>query len=145
MFRASQRPSSGVSKTVSATSGIGHGIGTTASFHRGLIRTGVGEFCGNSPTPVRIRPRWKEVAVSIRDMTYTRGSRYSFLNSWRWTLWRPKHVEFDVAANKCLSTDASSWFFLLILNRDARNHEFKKMYFTSYPLPFISLKRTLLY
>jgi hypothetical protein len=39
MFRASQRPSSEVPKTVSATSGIGHGIGTTTSFHRGLIRT----------------------------------------------------------------------------------------------------------
>jgi hypothetical protein len=44
MFRASQRPSTGVPKTVSATSGIGHGIGTATSFHRGLIRTGVGEF-----------------------------------------------------------------------------------------------------
>jgi hypothetical protein len=43
MFWASQRPSSGVPKTVSATSGIGHGIGTATSFHRGLIRTGVGE------------------------------------------------------------------------------------------------------
>jgi hypothetical protein len=31
MFRASQRPSSGVPKTVSATSGIGHGIGTVCS------------------------------------------------------------------------------------------------------------------
>jgi hypothetical protein len=39
MFRASQRPSSGVPKTVSATCGIGHGIGTATSFHRGLIRT----------------------------------------------------------------------------------------------------------
>jgi hypothetical protein len=39
MFRASQRPSSGVSKTVSATSGIGHGVGTATSFHRGPIRT----------------------------------------------------------------------------------------------------------
>jgi SLT domain-containing protein len=39
MFRASQRPSSGVPKIVSATSGIGHGIGTATSFHRGLIRT----------------------------------------------------------------------------------------------------------
>jgi hypothetical protein len=39
MFRASQRPSSGVPKTVSAVSGIGHGIGTATSFHRGLIRT----------------------------------------------------------------------------------------------------------
>jgi hypothetical protein len=68
MFRASQRPSSGVPKTVPTTSGIGHGIGTATSFHR---------------------------------------------------------VEFDVAVNKCLRTDASSWSFLLILNHDARNHEFK--------------------
>jgi hypothetical protein len=30
------------SKPVSATSGIGHGIGTATSFHRGLIRTGHG-------------------------------------------------------------------------------------------------------
>jgi hypothetical protein len=44
MFRASQRPSSGVPKTVSATFGIGHGIGTATSFHRGLIRNGVGEL-----------------------------------------------------------------------------------------------------
>ena len=39
MFRASQHPSSGVLKTVSATSGIGHDTGTATSFHRGLIRT----------------------------------------------------------------------------------------------------------
>ena len=38
MFRVSQHPSSGVLKTVSATSGIGHGTGTGTSFHRGLIR-----------------------------------------------------------------------------------------------------------
>jgi len=48
MFRVSQHPSSGVLKTVSATSGIGHDAGTANSFHRGLIR-----------------PRWKEVAVPI--------------------------------------------------------------------------------
>jgi len=48
MFRASQRPSSGVLKTVTTTSGIGHNIGTATSFQRGLIR-----------------PRWKEVAVPI--------------------------------------------------------------------------------
>jgi hypothetical protein len=46
MFRVSQHPSSGVLKTVTATSGISHNIGTAASFQRGLIR-----------------PRWKEVAV----------------------------------------------------------------------------------
>jgi hypothetical protein len=33
-------------KTVFSTSGIGHGIGTATSFHRGLFRTGVGEPCG---------------------------------------------------------------------------------------------------
>jgi len=46
MFRVSQHPSSGVLKTVSATSSIGHDAGTATSFHRGLIR-----------------PRWKEIAV----------------------------------------------------------------------------------
>jgi hypothetical protein len=59
-------------------------------------------------------------------MTYTRGSRYSFWISWEWALRRPKHVEFDVVVNKCLHTAASSWSFLLTLNHDARNHEFKK-------------------
>jgi len=48
MFRASQHPSSGVLKPVSATSGIGHDTGTATSFHRGLIR-----------------PRWKEVAIPV--------------------------------------------------------------------------------
>jgi hypothetical protein len=38
MFRASLRPSSGVLKTVTATSGLGHNIGAAASFQRGLIR-----------------------------------------------------------------------------------------------------------
>jgi len=63
MFRASQRPSSGVLKTVSATSGIGHDIGTASSFHRGLIRTDQATVEGSSGTNI---------------MTYTRGSRYSF-------------------------------------------------------------------
>jgi len=48
IFRVSQHPSSGVLKTVSATSGISHGTGTATSFHRGLIR-----------------PRWKEVVVPV--------------------------------------------------------------------------------
>ena len=38
MFWVSQHPSSGVLKTVSATSGIGHDTGTATSFQRGLIR-----------------------------------------------------------------------------------------------------------
>jgi hypothetical protein len=48
MFRESLRPSSGVLKTVTATSGIGHNIGAAALFQRGLIR-----------------PRWKEAAAPI--------------------------------------------------------------------------------
>jgi len=48
MFRTSQHPSSGVLKTVSATSGISHDTGIATSFHRGPIR-----------------PRWKEVAVRV--------------------------------------------------------------------------------
>jgi len=48
MFRASQRPSSGALKTVTATFGIGHNTGTTTSFQRGLSR-----------------PRWKEVVVPV--------------------------------------------------------------------------------
>jgi len=60
MFRASRRPSSGVQKTVTATSGIGHNIGAATFFQSGLIRTGVNEF-----TAVLIRPRWKKVAVPI--------------------------------------------------------------------------------
>ena len=34
MFRVSQHPSSGVLKTVTATSGTGHNIGTATSFQR---------------------------------------------------------------------------------------------------------------
>ena len=48
MFRASQHPSSGVLKTVTATSGIGHNTGAATSFQRGLIR-----------------PCWKEVAAPV--------------------------------------------------------------------------------
>ena len=48
IFRVSQHPSSGVLKTVSATSGIGHDTGKATSFQRGLVR-----------------PRWKEVAVPV--------------------------------------------------------------------------------
>jgi hypothetical protein len=39
--------------------------------------------------------------------------------------WCEIQVRINVAVNKCVRTDASSWSFLLILNHDARNHEFK--------------------
>jgi len=48
MFLVSQHPSSGVLKTVTATSGTGHIIGRATSLQRGLIR-----------------PRWREVAVPV--------------------------------------------------------------------------------
>jgi len=48
MFRVSQHPSSGVLKTVTTASSIGHNIGTATSLQRGLIG-----------------PCWREVAVPI--------------------------------------------------------------------------------
>jgi len=76
MFWASQHPSSGALKTVTATSGIGHNTGTATSFQRGLLRTGVSYVHNylnstdqyipqDSLTPVLSRPRWKEVAVPV--------------------------------------------------------------------------------
>ena len=41
MFRVSQHPSSGVLKTVTATSGTGHITGTATTLQRGLIGTGL--------------------------------------------------------------------------------------------------------
>ena len=38
MFRVSQHPSSGILKTVTATSGTGHNIGTATSLQRGPDR-----------------------------------------------------------------------------------------------------------
>jgi len=51
MFRVSQHPSSGVLKTVTATSGTGHNTGTATSLQRGPIGT--------------TRPRWREVSVRV--------------------------------------------------------------------------------
>ena len=53
-------PSSGVLKTVSATSGVCHGNGTVTSFHRGLIRTGVSESPDDGcVTPETCRVTWQ--------------------------------------------------------------------------------------
>jgi len=52
MFRVSQHPSSGVLKTVTATSGTGHNTGTATSLQRGLIGT-----------------RWREVDVPEAAVT----------------------------------------------------------------------------
>jgi len=63
MFRVSQHPSSGVLKTVTATSGISHNVGTATSFQRGLISPDQAKLEGSSHTNI---------------MTYTRGTGYSF-------------------------------------------------------------------
>ena len=47
MFQVSQHPSSGVSQTITATSGIGHNVGTATSFQRGLIRPSRKEVARN--------------------------------------------------------------------------------------------------
>jgi hypothetical protein len=75
MFRASQCPSSGVPKTVSATSGTGHGIGTATSFHRVLIRTGVGEFCVIGQFLVSCQTV-QHLQTSLPDCTALNGTRY---------------------------------------------------------------------
>ena len=48
MFRVSQRPSSGVLKTVTAASGTGHNTGAATSLQR-----------------VPIGPHWREVAAPV--------------------------------------------------------------------------------
>ena len=90
MFRASQHPSSGVLKTVTDTSGIGHNIGTATSFQRGLVRTShtspdqatlEGSSCTNIMTYTRDTSPDQatlEGSSCTNIMTYTRGSGYSF-------------------------------------------------------------------
>jgi len=56
MFLVSQHPSSGVLKTVTATSGTGHNIGTATSLQRGPAG-----------------PRWRAVAVPILLSGHVRG------------------------------------------------------------------------
>jgi len=65
MFRVLQHPSSGVLKTVTATSGIGHNVGTATSFHRNYLKPTDQHIPQDLLTPVLIRPRWKEVTVPI--------------------------------------------------------------------------------
>ena len=73
MFRASQHPSSGALKTVTATSGIGHNVGTATPFQRGLIKTVQDRTDQDSPDQATL-----EGSSRTNIMTYTRGSGYSF-------------------------------------------------------------------
>ena len=66
-FGCPSHPSSGVHKTVTATSGTSHNIWATTFLHRGLIW-----------------PLWRKVVALIRDMTCTRSCSYSFMYSWWW-------------------------------------------------------------
>jgi len=61
IFPVSQHSSSGVLKTVTAASGTGHNTGTATSLQRGLIGTDLSD----SHKPVPIRPRLREVALSV--------------------------------------------------------------------------------
>ena len=90
MFRVSQHPSSGVLKTVTATSGTGHNIGTATSLQRGLIGR-----------EVAVPVLWPvpEVAVTVfstpDDGCCDTRNMYS-----------------DFAVNKYLHTVASGWIFI---------------------------------
>ena len=121
-------PSSGVLKTVSATSGVRHGNGTVSSFLRGLIRmdqaTEEGTFLPSSVAwSVWIRPRRKEETVPLP--------------------WRTPEVAdtvFSTPDDGCMTPETCrvTWQRinvyillhrvgpLLTLNHDARNHVFKK-------------------
>jgi len=57
MFRVSPHPSSGVLKTVTATSGTGHNTGTATSLQRG-----------------QIGPRWREVAFVVNSGFFYLGN-----------------------------------------------------------------------
>jgi hypothetical protein len=98
MFRGSQHPSSGVLKTVTATSGVGHNIGTATSFQRGLIR-----------------PRWKEVAVPLLwPIPEVAVTVFSTPDDGCCDI---RNMQSDIAVNKCLHIVASIWTFLLTVTR----------------------------
>jgi len=101
MFRVSQRPLSGVLKTVNAASGTGHNIGTDNSLQRGLIR-----------------PRWRELSVSVlwpvQKAAVTVFSTPDDGCCDTWNMWS------DSAVNKYLHTVASGRIFI---NTESSNTE----------------------
>ena len=81
MFRVSQHPSSGVLKTVSATSGISHGTGTATSFHRGLIPIQLdATVCRHLFTAVTLHVSGVTAPIirSIKIVSATSGTAISF-------------------------------------------------------------------
>ena len=109
MFRVSQHPSSGVLKTVTATSGTGHNIGMATSLQRGLIGTGLC-YSYDSHKPVPIRPRWREVTVPVLwpvpDVAVT-----GFITP-DGGCCDTRNMYSDSAVNKYLRTVASGWIFI---------------------------------
>ena len=76
MFRVSQRPSSGVLKTVPAASGTGHTTCTATPLQRGLIGNGL---CESSRLAQTIPDQTTlEGSSGTSSMTCTGGCRYSF-------------------------------------------------------------------
>jgi len=89
MFRVSQHPSSGVLKTVTATSGTGHNTGTATSLQRDPIG-----------------PRWREVAVPVAAVTVSSTPDDGCCDT--------RNMYSDFAVNKYLHTLLSGWTFINI-------------------------------
>jgi len=66
MFRVSQHPSSGVSKTVRAASGTGHTTCTATPLLRGLVWTGLCETSGAvTPEACKVLLRWINICILL--------------------------------------------------------------------------------
>jgi len=75
MFRVSQHPSSGVLKTVTATSGTGHNTGTATSLQRSLIGTAVLLMMG------AVTPETCRVTIAVNKYLHTVASGWIFINT----------------------------------------------------------------
>ena len=119
MFRVSQHPSSGVLKTVTASSGTGHNTGSATSLQRGLIGTGLCD--SHKPVPIRprfcdshkqapIRPRWREVALPI--LWPVPEAAVTVFSTPDDGCCDTRDMKSDFAVNKHLYTVASVWIFI---------------------------------
>jgi hypothetical protein len=111
MFRVSQRPSSGVLKTVTAASGTCHNIGRAAtSLQLGLIGSGLHNTCEIS-YPLHLLP---PQCIQPKKLEYS--CLLSFhLSAWRWQLKVPKHVVVLQSSNPILLQSSLLFVFSLQL------------------------------
>ena len=117
MFRVSQHPSTGVLKTVTATSGTGHNTGTATFLQRVLIGTGLGTIQSRSDHAGRKKLH--------RCCDLYRRLRLQFLILLMMGAVTPETCRVTLQwINICMLLHLVG--FLLTLNCDARNHEFKK-------------------